>query len=151
MTRHKRSFVTCFALVLAWASTSGHADPDGRLQSLKDKAADYAAGKANEVLGKIKEASGEISSAGYEIDRVYVDIGLQPAVEVRFILIRKVTEDEMKTILERNKDDKKLSAVLKSLFSVNRIDVSGFKVEGVDMFISLPPKTRLVLSPDDDE
>ena len=137
--------------MLAWAPTTGHADPDSRLESLKHKAADYAAGKANEVLGKMKEASGETSSAGYEIDRVYVDIGLRPTVEVRFILLRKVTEDERKTILERNKNDKMLSAVLKSLFSVSRIDVSGCKVEGVDMFIFLPPKTRLVLSPADDE
>jgi len=130
-----------------WITGLRGADKEERKKTLEEKALDAASKKASEILAKLRSSASVIKKAGFEMGQVSVDVGIQPAVAVDFAMKKKVSEDEMKTLLEENKDNKILLAVLRTLSAVNKLDISGYKVEKITVVVSFPPKTTIVLTP----
>ncbi|MEX2212639.1 MAG: hypothetical protein WD768_00840 [Phycisphaeraceae bacterium] len=146
-SRAARPFLT-FALIVAAllsAAVPVRAEEEkGKIAALKDKAIEATKKKVTETLADLKEASGVIREGGFVMGDVSIEVGLLPSVAVEFLVKDRVSDEKKVEMLEKHEDRKILTAVLKALFAAQEMDVAGYKLERVEMKVSLSPKTKLV-------
>jgi hypothetical protein len=148
MTTAVRTSILGFCF-LFWPSGLPAGEKEADLKGLDEKEVQGAVKKSSSFLAKIREGSLVIQKAGFEVSQVAVDVGLRPAVHVDLVRKTKISDAAMKALLEENKKNKTLVAVLKALQTGNKLNVSGYSLRQVTIVATILPKTTFVLAPVD--
>ncbi len=134
-------------------------DEDGLWSKLTEKATE-AVGEAPRFLIKkaIDETEGLLETvdedyapvlleAGFGISQVRIALGVPPGLAFRVKRLETKGEAEQEELLERHADDETLSAILQTLFAMNRFDAEGYDLQEIMIQSDLPPRVTMILVP----
>lgn len=118
-----------------------------RVKSATDDAGQWSTMTLQDSIKDFSSYLPVIKEAGFEVSEIRVEMSLIPSISAIFEQTKVLTEAEQKRILKQHEGKRVLSYVLQSLFKAYGTSLGQFKLEGVEIVISIPPSTTLLISP----
>ena len=127
-----------------------------KFKEAKEKVADIggvAAEKLSAVLEDYSVAVETFENFGFKVTRFRVGMGLLPEINTSIRgSLKRVKEDEIKELIEKNKDKKILVAMLNALLAAKDIQVRAklvnFGQVVLDVKLGIPPSISFELEPE---
>ncbi len=105
---------------------------------------------AAKVVKQLNDSKEIIKKSGYEFKEITIDIGIPPAIKVKFQYSKDITQEEREAVLEESKERKIITILLKGLFKANdlyhSVKVGNFKMNSVEIAIGLIPDISIFLA-----
>ena len=119
----------------------------GKAGGLKGKAEELkgaAAEKADQLMKEFNEAVPALKGLGFSIRDFHIGMGVMPEVRTKLVgQIKDVKDEKVSELLEKYKEKKLLSSMLKSLQAALRIkgmlEALPFKGIAMDVTLGVPP------------
>lgn len=118
-----------------------------RVKSATDDASSWSTITVQDSIKDFSSYLPVIKEAGFEVSEIRVEMTLIPSISATFAQVKVLPEAEQKKILKHNEGKRVLSYILQSLFKAYGTSLGQFKLEGVEILISIPPSTTLLISP----
>ena len=104
---------------------------------------EYGVDKINEVWKSIENSSGVFQRTGYSITSIDITLGIPPTVLLSLEQIENIGDEEEEKLLEENKGNVFLYAILVALFKANAVQKSinsvQYKFSGLTIGLGLTP------------
>lgn len=88
-----------------------------------------------------------IEKAGFKSSRINVGISIPPSIRLHFVRFKKLSDNEIKLIMNEFNDKKTFKLILKALLSANefqsKVNSTQFAIAETCIEISIPPKVSI--------
>lgn len=101
--------------------------------------------KVEDALNNLSDTSAQLNQAGFDLARIYVDISLVPGAVLHVVQIKELSDEEKQGLFNKYNHDHLMSFMLKSLFNAYDLQVNGYEVTSVRIYLSVNPKAVAVL------
>jgi len=118
-----------------------------RVKSATDDASSWSTITVQDSIKDFSSYLPVIKEAGFEVSEIRIEMTLIPSISATFSQVKVLPEAEQKRILKQHESKRVLSYILQSLFKAYGTSLGQFKIEGVEILISIPPSTTLLISP----
>jgi divalent metal cation (Fe/Co/Zn/Cd) transporter len=109
---------------------------------------EYGLDKLNELWAQIESATDTLSKTGYSITSIDVNLSLPPSLALNLEQVENISDEEEKKLLEENKENTFVYALMVSLFKANAVQQSivstKYKFSGLKIGMGLPPNIDMV-------
>ncbi len=136
-------------------ASGGLTEANTLLDNFKDQAGssltdakNWSTDKLNDTLGELTNALPVIQEAGFEASEIAVTMSLIPTLTLEFKQVKVITPEEQVKILKAHEDQKILSYLLQSLFKIYSLQFGKYKIAFTEIALTVPPTTKVRLSPE---